>query len=47
MTEDMSRYPLRLEGDDVPMVRFRNVTKRYGPLVVLTSSTSTSRPEKW
>ena len=35
MTEDMSRYPLRLEGDDVPMVRFRNVTKRYGPLVVL------------
>ena len=35
MTEDMSRYPLRLEGDDVPMVRFQNVTKRYGPLVVL------------
>ena len=35
MTEDMSRYPLRLEGGDAPMVRFRNVTKRYGPLVVL------------
>ena len=32
----MSDYPLeRLEGDRVPMVRFRNVTKRYGSLVVL------------
>ena len=35
MTEDVSGYPLRLEGGDAPMVRFRNVTKRYGPLVVL------------
>ena len=29
-------YPLQLDGD-VPMVRFQNVTKRYGPLVVLDS----------
>jgi len=29
-------YPLRLEGD-VPMVRFQNVTKRYGALTVLDS----------
>ena len=35
MIEDMSGYPMRLEGGDAPMVRFRNVTKRYGPLVVL------------
>ena len=35
MTEEMSRYPLRLEGDGVPMVRFQKVTKRYGQLVVL------------
>ena len=35
MTEDMSQYPLHLEGDDIPMVRFQNVTKSYGPLVVL------------
>lgn len=34
-TKDMSAYPLRLEGDDVPMVRFMHVTKRYGDLVVL------------
>ncbi|MBB4305435.1 polar amino acid transport system ATP-binding protein [Rhodobium orientis] len=33
----MSAYPLRLEGDDVPMVRFMNVTKSYGALVVLDS----------
>jgi polar amino acid transport system ATP-binding protein len=33
--EDMSQYPLKLEGPDVPMVSFRNVTKSYGPLVVL------------
>jgi len=33
--EDMSKYPLRLEGDTVPMVRFMNVTKAYGSLVVL------------
>lgn len=30
-------FPLRLEGDDVPMVRFDRVTKRYGDLVVLDS----------
>ncbi|MFC2967532.1 ectoine/hydroxyectoine ABC transporter ATP-binding protein EhuA [Acidimangrovimonas pyrenivorans] len=35
--EDMSAYPLRLEGPDVPMVRFMNVTKRYGSLTVLDS----------
>ena len=35
VTEDPARYPLRLEGDDIPMVRFHRVTKRYGPLVVL------------
>ena len=33
--EDRSRYPLTLEGDDRPMVRFQNVTKRYGALTVL------------
>ena len=33
--EDMSQYPLRLEGDNIPMVRFQNVTKSYGSLVVL------------
>ncbi len=35
MTEGMERYPLRLEGDTIPMVRFQNVTKTYGSLVVL------------
>jgi polar amino acid transport system ATP-binding protein len=35
--EDMSEYPLHLTGDDIPMVRFMNVTKRYGELVVLDS----------
>lgn len=34
--KDMSQYPLTL-GDDAPMVSFRNVTKRYGDLVVLDS----------
>ncbi|MCU9848875.1 ectoine/hydroxyectoine ABC transporter ATP-binding protein EhuA [Defluviimonas sp. WL0024] len=33
----MSRYPLELTGADVPMVRFMNVTKRYGSLTVLDS----------
>ncbi len=28
-------YPLQLSGDDSPIVRFQNVTKRYGELVVL------------
>lgn len=32
---DMSAYPLELPEDDRPMVRFMNVTKRYGTLVVL------------
>ncbi|NWN83988.1 MAG: ectoine/hydroxyectoine ABC transporter ATP-binding protein EhuA [Halomonas sp.] len=35
MKDDMSQYPLRLEGDSVPMVRFQNVTKKYGQLTVL------------
>ncbi len=30
-------YPRQLEGEKVPMVRFRDVTKRYGDLVVLDS----------
>ena len=30
---DMSQYPVRIE--DAPMVRFMNVTKRYGSLTVL------------
>ena len=29
------QVPLRLDGDDVPMVRFAAVTKRYGSLTVL------------
>ena len=33
--EDLSAFPLALEGDHVPMVSFRRVTKRYGELVVL------------
>jgi ectoine/hydroxyectoine ABC transporter ATP-binding protein len=37
MNEDMSKYPQALTGDTVPMVRFSNVTKRYGPLTVLDS----------
>lgn len=35
--QEMSGYPLALEGDKAPMVRFRNVTKRYGALTVLDS----------
>jgi polar amino acid transport system ATP-binding protein len=35
MKHQMSQYPLTLEGDHVPMVRFQNVTKRYGQLTVL------------
>jgi polar amino acid transport system ATP-binding protein len=31
------KFPLQLEGDDVPMVRFHRVTKRYGDLTVLDS----------
>ncbi|WP_157018172.1 ectoine/hydroxyectoine ABC transporter ATP-binding protein EhuA [Mesorhizobium xinjiangense] len=37
MTEELSKYPLELTGGDVPMVRFKNVTKQYGDLVVLDS----------
>lgn len=35
--ENLADFPLALEGDDVPMVSFRKVTKRYGNLVVLDS----------
>ena len=28
-------YPLCLNGPDIPMVQFRNVSKRYGGLTVL------------
>ncbi|WP_026381103.1 ectoine/hydroxyectoine ABC transporter ATP-binding protein EhuA [Afifella pfennigii] len=31
----MSQYPLRLEGEDAPMIRFQDVTKRYDDLTVL------------
>jgi len=30
-------YPHQLEGENIPMVRFKDVTKRYGDLVVLDS----------
>lgn len=30
-------FPLRLDGEDIPMVRFDRVTKRYGDLTVLDS----------
>ena len=32
---DLTDYPLELPEDDRPMVRFMNVTKRYGSLTVL------------
>jgi ectoine/hydroxyectoine ABC transporter ATP-binding protein len=35
--ENLADFPLALEGDDVPMVSFKKVTKRYGDLVVLDS----------
>lgn len=35
--QDLSGFPLRLEGNDVPMVSFKKVTKSYGSLVVLDS----------
>ncbi|MXN65541.1 ectoine/hydroxyectoine ABC transporter ATP-binding protein EhuA [Stappia sp. GBMRC 2046] len=35
--ETLSDFPLELEGADAPMVRFRQVTKRYGNLTVLDS----------
>jgi ectoine/hydroxyectoine ABC transporter ATP-binding protein len=37
MSEDMSNYPRELTGENVPMVRFSKVTKRYGTLTVLDS----------
>jgi len=33
--EKLSGYPIELASDDLPMVRFKNVTKAYGSLVVL------------
>ncbi|MFQ5437640.1 MAG: ectoine/hydroxyectoine ABC transporter ATP-binding protein EhuA [Paracoccaceae bacterium] len=33
--KDMSNFPLELDASDHPMVRFQNVTKRYGVLTVL------------
>ena len=33
--EDLSQYPLKLDEPNRPMVRFQNVTKRYGALTVL------------
>ncbi len=33
--EDLSQFPLELDGADRPMVSFRKVTKRYGSLTVL------------
>jgi len=35
--QNVTDYPLRLTGDNTPMVRFSNVTKRYGDLIVLDS----------
>jgi polar amino acid transport system ATP-binding protein len=35
MRDHASQYPLRLSDGDAPMVRFANVTKRYGDLTVL------------
>ncbi|WP_421982556.1 ectoine/hydroxyectoine ABC transporter ATP-binding protein EhuA [Roseibium sp.] len=33
--DNLNAYPLELDGTDVPMVRFMNVTKKYGALTVL------------
>ncbi|WP_434052377.1 MAG: ectoine/hydroxyectoine ABC transporter ATP-binding protein EhuA [Roseibium sp.] len=33
--DKLTAYPLELEGTDIPMVRFMNVTKQYGALTVL------------
>lgn len=33
--QDLSQYPLQLDEPNRPMVRFQNVTKRYGSLTVL------------
>jgi len=37
MKTSLKDYPLQLKDDQVPMVRFQNVTKRYGDLLVLDS----------
>jgi len=37
MKSSKNDYPLQLQGENIPMVRFQNVTKRYGDLVVLDS----------
>jgi polar amino acid transport system ATP-binding protein len=37
MKSSKNNYPLQLQGENIPMVRFQNVTKRYGDLVVLDS----------
>jgi polar amino acid transport system ATP-binding protein len=37
MKPAMHDYPLKLQDEHIPMVRFQNVTKRYGDLVVLDS----------
>jgi len=34
---NLEAHPLELQGDDAPLVRFAQVTKRYGPLTVLDS----------
>ncbi|CDX45082.1 histidine/lysine/arginine/ornithine transporter subunit; ATP-binding component of ABC superfamily [Mesorhizobium sp. ORS 3359] len=36
-TEDLLTFPLALQGDHVPMVSFRQVSKSYGSLTVLDS----------
>ncbi|MFW6324631.1 MAG: ATP-binding cassette domain-containing protein, partial [Desulfovibrionales bacterium] len=35
MQSKLKNYPLQLDPKDAPMVRFSNVTKKYGDLVVL------------
>ncbi|MBN2720966.1 MAG: ectoine/hydroxyectoine ABC transporter ATP-binding protein EhuA [Proteobacteria bacterium] len=37
MKPTVFHYPAKLEGEDIPLVRFHEVTKRYGDLVVLDS----------
>jgi len=33
----LDNYPVSLAGDNIPMIEFKNVTKRYGDLTVLDS----------
>ncbi|RWH97203.1 MAG: ectoine/hydroxyectoine ABC transporter ATP-binding protein EhuA [Mesorhizobium sp.] len=35
MSTDLSAFPLALEGTNIPMVSFKEVTKKYGELIVL------------